>query len=128
MPPPPALLLTTIIAITAFGPAMLTAYAATSVSATDSSRLGLTVSILPPAQRHALGVKFGVVVEALAKDADLGQIRKGDVIVAINNVEFSSLEQFNAIVDKQKPGSNVALLVKRGDAALYIAADVLKQR
>ena len=44
----------------------------------------------------------------------------GDIIIAVNNVYFQSLEQFNRIVQQQQPGGIVALLVRRGDAALYI--------
>lgn len=109
-------------------PAASATAASPAAAPQKSNRLGLTVSVLPPAQRKALGVKFGLVVEAVEPAADVGQIRRGDVIAAINNVEFSSVEQFNEIVDKQKPGGNVALLVKRGDASLFIAADVVRGR
>ena len=49
---------------------------------------------------------------------------KVDIIVAINNRYFKSLEEFNKAVQQQQPGSVVALLVRRGDAALYIPVKV----
>jgi hypothetical protein len=44
--------------------------------------------------------------------------------MAINNTYFKSLDEFNAIVQKQPQGSVVAVLVRRGDAALYIPVRV----
>jgi serine protease Do len=88
------------------------------------NRLGLAVSELPPAQRKSLGVKFGVVVEAVQGLAEKTQIRRGDVISAVNNTDLSSIQQFNDIVTRQKPGSSVALLVHRGDSSLYIPIEI----
>jgi len=38
----------------------------------------------------------------------------------VNNVYFRTIDEFNKIVQQQPPGGIVALLVRRGDAALYI--------
>jgi len=101
---------------------------APAASGKTGNRLGIAVSVLPPPGRKAMGIDFGLVVEAIDPAADVGRIRRGDVIAGINNTEFSSVEQFNQIVDSQKPGSAVALLVRRGNAALYVAADVMGPR
>ena len=90
------------------------------------NRLGLTFSVLPPAQRKTLGVSFGLVVDSVSAAADAGQIEPGDVITAVNNTEFSTLEQFSRIVAQQKPGSSVALLVRRGSESLYVPVKVLE--
>jgi serine protease Do len=95
-----------------------------SAAAPKADRLGLSVHVLPAEQRRALGIKFGLVVETIDPAARAPQLNPGDVIVGINNTEFASLEQFNAIVAQQKPGTSVALLVRRGDAALYIPVKV----
>jgi serine protease Do len=87
-----------------------------------SNRLGLAVRELAPAQRKALGIEYGLVVEAASGQA--GQIQRGDIIIAVNNVYFKSLEEFNRIVQQQPAGGIVALLVRRGDAALYIPLKV----
>lgn len=87
-------------------------------------RLGLSVHVLPAEQRTALGVKFGLVVDSIDPGARAPQLNPGDVVIGINNVEITSLEQFNDIVARQKPGSSVALLVRRGEAALYIPVKV----
>jgi serine protease Do len=82
----------------------------------SSNRLGLVVRELAPAQRKALGIEYGLLVE----DAQGGQLQRGDIILAVNNVYFKSLEEFNRLVQQQPAGGIVALLVRRGDAALYI--------
>lgn len=89
-----------------------------------ANRLGLTVRVLPAEARRALGVEFGLVVERIDPAARAPQLNPGDVIVGINNLEFESLEHFNSIVAQQRPGTSVALLVRRGDAALYIPVKV----
>jgi serine protease Do len=86
----------------------------------SSSRLGFTVRELTPAQRKSLGIEYGLVVESMASAGPNTQVQRGDIVMAINNAYFKSLDEFNAIVQKQPPGSIVALLVRRGEAALYI--------
>jgi len=49
-----------------------------------------------------------------------GQVQRGDIIIAVNNIYFKSIDEFNRIVQQQPVGGIVALLVRRGDAALYI--------
>ena len=100
--------------------------AATTKSAATSqppNRLGLAVSELPAAGRKALGVGFGVLVDAVEGPAEKTQIRSGDVIIAVNNTDLTSIRQFSEIVAQQKPGTRVALLVRRGDASLYVALE-----
>jgi serine protease Do len=82
--------------------------------------LGLIVSELPPAQRKALGVEYGLVVEDVQGAAAETPIRRGDIIIGVNQERLTSLEQFNQTLSQQKPGSSVALLVRRGDDVLYV--------
>ena len=89
----------------------------------SSNRLGLTVRELAPPQRKALGIEYGLIVEGVSPGPNM-QVQRGDIIIAVNNVYFKSLDEFNRTVQKQAPGSVVALLVRRGDAALYIPVRV----
>jgi serine protease Do len=41
-------------------------------------------------------------------------------VVAINNVEIKTAEQFNALMGQFERGRNVALLVRRGENSIYI--------
>jgi len=86
------------------------------------NKLGLTVRELAPAQSKALGIDYGLVVESTT--GQNGQIQRGDIILAVNNVYFKSLQEFNRLVQQQPAGGLVALLVRRGDAALYIPVRV----
>jgi serine protease Do len=82
--------------------------------------LGIAVSELPPAQRKALGIDYGLVVEDVQGAAAETPIRRGDIIIGVNHERLASLEQFNQLLSQQKPGSSVALLVRRGDDMLYV--------
>ena len=87
-----------------------------------SNRLGLVVRELAPAQRKALGIDYGLLVEDAPGQG--GQLQRGDIILAVNNVYFKSVEEFNRLLQQQPAGGIVALLVRRGDAALYIPVRV----
>jgi serine protease Do len=81
--------------------------------------LGLAVSELTDAQRKELGVKSGVKVEAAAEAAARAGLREGDVILALANMEISSVKEFDAAIarlDKSKP---VNVLFRRGEWTQY---------
>lgn len=84
------------------------------------NRLGLAVSELSPAQRQQLKVDGGLFVEETQGAAARAGVRRGDVVLAVNNTDVKSVEQFNQLINQVGPGKNIALLVKRGEAALYI--------
>jgi len=90
--------------------------------AAKPNRLGLVVSELPPAQRRALGIDYGLVVENA--DASRTALRPGDVIVGVGRESFKSVEDFERLIDEQKQGDTVALLVKRGEATVYVPVEV----
>ena len=60
------------------------------------------------------------MIEGVQGPAQAAKLQRGDIILAINNMYFKSLDEFNKIVQQQPSGSVVALLVRRGDAALYV--------
>jgi serine protease Do len=82
------------------------------------NRLGVVVSELTAPQRRALGIDYGLVVE----QADGGKtpLRPGDVIVGVGRESFKSMEEFEKLIDSQKQGDSVALLVRRGEATVYV--------
>jgi serine protease Do len=90
----------------------------------SSNKLGLTVRELTPPQAKQLGIEYGLLVENITAPGPNMQVQRGDIIVAINNIYFKNLEEFNRLLARQPPGSIVALLVRRGDAALYIPVRV----
>jgi serine protease Do len=91
-----------------------------------ANALGLAVSELPPEGRKALGVDYGLVVEDVAPSGPAARspLQRGDVIVAVGQEKFSSVEEFTKLLEKHKKGDNVALLVRRGEGALYVPLEV----
>ncbi len=85
------------------------------------TRMGMTLSESTPQQREQLNIAGGVVVDEVTPGAaSRAGIRKGDIILAINNQDIKSLEQFGQLLGQFEKGKIVALLVRRGTNALYI--------
>ncbi len=85
-----------------------------------ANKLGLVLSELTSEQKQQIKVRSGVLVEDVEGAAAHAGIRRGDVIIAINNTEVKGMEQFNQLAAQFSKGRNVALLVKRGDGAIYV--------
>ncbi len=86
------------------------------------TRLGIAVSDLSREQLQELQVNGGLLVEEVkgyrARSAGL---QRGDVLLAVGNIQIRSLAQFNELLKQVPKGHNVALLVRRGDNASYVA-------
>ena len=83
-------------------------------------RLGLVVSELNDQQKAELQVEGGLVVEDLKGAAARSQLQRGDVILAIGNIEIHNFDQFNEVIKKVPHGKNIALLVRRSEGTVYI--------
>ena len=88
--------------------------------ATAPSQFGLTLSDLTDAQRNELKVTGGVLVENAQGTAARAGIRRGDVILAVNNQDVKTAEQFNQMMGQYDKGRIVALLIRRGSNSLYV--------
>jgi serine protease Do len=90
--------------------------------ATAFSQHGLTLSELSDTQRSELKINGGVLVENVQAQGAAARagIRRGDVILAVNNQDVKSIEQFNQMMGQFDKGRIVALLVRRGTNSLYI--------
>jgi serine protease Do len=95
-----------------------------SAPRTTPNRLGLAVRELPAEDRKALGVDFALVVLEVARPNAAMPILPGDVIVAVNQRPFKSVEEFNKLIAEAQKGQTVALLVRRGEGALYVPVEV----
>ena len=71
-------------------------------------------------QRKELGINGGLLVEDAQGNAARAGIRRGDIVMAINNQDVKTLEQLNQIVGQFDKSRSVALLIKRGDSSLYV--------
>jgi serine protease Do len=103
-----------------------------SVSQTDeqgasdrqpSNALGLTVEpIGDELRRRARDIEGGVMVSDIESDnAYRAGIRRGDVILMINNRQISDVDDFDKIVEDIEPGRSVALLVWRNGSTQFLA-------
>ncbi|GAB1232145.1 DegQ family serine endoprotease [Ferrigenium sp. UT4] len=84
------------------------------------SRLGLRVAELNAEQKAELEVAGGLLVLDAKGAAAKVDLQRGDVILAIGNIEITSVKQFNEILKQVPPGRNIALLVRRNDGTAYV--------
>ncbi|HZV99495.1 MAG TPA: DegQ family serine endoprotease [Methylophilaceae bacterium] len=86
----------------------------------EANRIGLSLKELTPQQKRKLNGKNGLlVIDAQGPAAQAG-IRRGDVVLGLNNSDVQSLEQFNKQISGLPSGKTVALLVLRGENTLYV--------
>jgi serine protease Do len=85
------------------------------------TRLGLVVSELNDQQKAELQVEGGLIVEDLKGAAVRSQLQRGDVILAVGNIEVRSLNQLNEVLKKVVRGRNIALLVRRSEGTVYVS-------
>ncbi len=92
----------------------------------EANKIGLTLKELTVQQKKKLNGKNGLlVVESVGAAAQAG-IRRGDVILGLNNNESQSVEQFNKQINAVAAGKTVAVLVQRGESTLYVPIKVTK--
>jgi serine protease Do len=89
----------------------------------EFNRLGLSVSGLSAEQREQLEVKQnGVLVREVKPGAafDAG-IRRGDVILRIQDQAIKDVKQFNEVVKGLPKGKSIAMLVQRHGGSQFLA-------
>lgn len=77
----------------------------------ESSRLGLSLHDLSPAERRAQQSEGTVIVDSVEGLAVLSGIQPGDIILAINNTPVSDTKQLHGLL--AKAGKRAALLIQR---------------
>lgn len=86
------------------------------------ARLGIVVSALSKEQQDEVQLNGGLLVEEIqGVAARAAGLQPGDILVKIGNTPIVSLGQFKEIIGRVGKGRNVALLVVRGDSAMYVA-------
>ena len=86
------------------------------------ARLGIAVSELSREQLSELQSNGGLLVQDVKSQvARAAGLQHGDVLLAIGNMPIRSLRQFEEMIAHVPKGRNVALLVRRGDNASYVA-------
>jgi serine protease Do len=84
------------------------------------AKLGLTLSELSADQRRELSVAGGLLVEEVQGPAARAGIRRGDVLLALNNHDIRSVDQLNHLMGQYERARSVAVLIRRGDGAIYV--------
>ena len=92
----------------------------------EANKIGLTLKELTPAQKKKLNGKNGLLVIDSTGAAAQAGIRRGDVILGLNNSESQSVELFNKQINSVATGKTVAVLVLRGESTLYVPIKVSK--
>jgi len=92
----------------------------------EANRIGLTLKELTPQQKKKLNGKNGLLVMESAGAAAQAGIRRGDVVLGLNNSESQSVDLFNKQINAVAVGKTIAVLVLRGENTLYVPIKVTK--
>ncbi|MBI3917960.1 MAG: DegQ family serine endoprotease [Betaproteobacteria bacterium] len=85
-----------------------------------ATQYGMTLADLTEARRRELKLEGGILVENAQGAAARAGIRAGDIILAVNNQDVKSVDQFKELMGHFEKGRIIALLVRRGGNSLYI--------
>jgi serine protease Do len=88
------------------------------------NRLGLVVSELTADQKHELKMNSGLLIEDVRGNSARSDLRPGDIIIAVISkgatTEVKTADQFNKFLAQFEKGSNVTLLIRRGEMQTFI--------
>ena len=90
---------------------------------TESNKLNVSVTDLTSEQRNSLEIKEnGVLVNKVdSGPARKAGVRRGDVILMINNTDIKDADHFKKIIEKLPTGKSVPLLVQRRGGPVFLA-------
>ncbi|MGD8364972.1 MAG: PDZ domain-containing protein, partial [Desulfobacterales bacterium] len=102
----------------------LTLAAAGEKQQENEGEYGFQVSELTPemAERYNLGNANGIIVVGVqaGSKADKAGVEEGDLILEVNHGSVASVTQFKKLLDQNKKGDGIKLLVKRMNAGLLV--------
>lgn len=88
------------------------------------NRLGLVVSELSAEQRRELKMDSGLLIDDVRNASARADLRPGDIIIAVISrgatTEVRTVEQFNRLLARFEKGSNVTLLIRRGEMQTFV--------
>ncbi|MBV7481968.1 DegQ family serine endoprotease [Bordetella sp. BOR01] len=88
--------------------------------------LGLRMVDVPADVQRKLGIKGGAQVRTSEGVAAAAGLQPGDIVLAVNNTDITSADQFNKLADKLPKGKAAGLLVRRGDQTQWVAVEPKK--
>lgn len=89
-------------------------------ASTVGQAVGLAVSELTDAQKKELKIKGGVKVDSAVEAAARAGLREGDVILALANIDVSSVKEFEAALAKHDKAKPLPVLIRRGELAQFV--------
>ncbi len=91
----------------------------------SDNRLGITVEDLSAVQRKQLDVNSGIVVREVGSGpGQRAGLRRGDVILKLNNRDVKSVNAFAKQVETLPKDKSVPILVQRGRSTLFLALKI----
>jgi len=92
--------------------------------------LGLRVEALTPYLAQRLGIKRlqGVIITSVVAGGPAYEagLKRGDVILKINNRSIKNLTDYQKVVKSVKPGDTLLFLVERSEGTLFVALKIPK--
>lgn len=89
-----------------------------------ANRLGLVVSELTAEQKRELKMNSGLLIEDVRGAGARSDLRPGDIVMAVISrgatTEVKAVDQFNKLLSQFDKGSNVTLLIRRGEMQTFI--------
>jgi serine protease Do len=89
-----------------------------------ANRLGLVVSELTPEQKRELKMSSGLLIDEVRGSGARADLRQGDIVIAViakgATTEVRTVDQFNKLLAQFDKGSNVTLLIRRGDMQTFV--------
>ncbi|MEK9917125.1 MAG: DegQ family serine endoprotease [Betaproteobacteria bacterium] len=82
--------------------------------------LGLVVSDLTSQQLKQQELQGGIRIDKVSGVGQKAGLRSGDVILALNNDDVESVEQFVKLMEQYSEARSIALLIHRGGGSLYV--------
>jgi serine protease Do len=98
------------------------------VASTQSNKLGIEVENITPeiANKLNLEEEQGVIVSKVAPNspAAFTGLKRGALIVSVNQQKVASIEKFNKAISETEEGKPVLLLVKQNSSMYYVSIKV----
>lgn len=97
---------------------------ATMTSSSPKTKLGIDIQELNPALSRKFGLKGekGIVIAEVEPDSpgDAAGLQPGDLILEINRVRVTTVNQVKRVLEKTKPDEPTLLLIKRDGGTRYV--------
>jgi hypothetical protein len=86
-----------------------------SSSSSSTAWLGITTRVLTKKEMEELGISYGVIIENVAKDspAERANLKKGDIILKIENQVIDTSWKVKQIIEKYSVGSTITFEIMR---------------